>query len=126
MSIITARLLVLFLAVLSASPLFAQSVSGTITGYVFDSSDAPVANANVTATNVGTGTQTARTTDQTGRFLITNLQPGDYRLSVEASGFRRFLQESIALRIDSTVRIDARLQVGGVSEPACARRDAHR
>lgn len=106
----------LFIAAVCASPIAAQSVSGTITGYVYDTSDAAVSNANATVTNAGTGAQTVRITDATGRFIITNLQPGDYRLTIEAPGFRRFIQEGIVLRIDSTVRTDARLEVGGVTE----------
>lgn len=100
----------------TASPLFSQSVSGTITGYVYDSSDAVVAEANVTVTNAGTGVTTTRVTDSTGRFVVTNLQPGTYRAKIEAPGFRTFLQENIVLRIDSAIRVDARLELGGVTE----------
>ena len=113
----TKRLLVLLatLAGLFAWPLFSQSVSGTITGYVYDSSDAVIAEAAVTVTNTATGVSTSRQSDSTGRFLVTNLAPGTYETSIEAAGFRRFVQEVI-LRVDSSVHIDARLELGGVTE----------
>src|SRR5205085_326501 len=95
---------------------FGQAVSGTINGYVYDSSDAPVAQARVTIANTGTGTTTVRETDTTGRYIATNLLPGTYSVSVEAAGFRRFIQESIVLRIDSSVRLDSRLEIGAVTE----------
>ena len=116
MSVRTPRAAAILIAAFCACPLLAQSVSGTITGYVYDTSDAVIADANVTVTNVGTGTPTVRTTDATGRFIMTNLQSGNYRLTVEASGFRRFLQENIVLRIDSTIRTDAHLELGAVTE----------
>lgn len=106
----------LAVALCASSLIHAQSVSGTITGYVYDISKAAVANATVSATHLGTSVQTVRSTDETGRFVITNLQPGDYRLSIEATGFRRFVQEGIVLRIDSTVRSDAHLELGAVTE----------
>ncbi len=109
----------LFLAaslLLASRPLFSQSVSGTITGYVYDSTDAVVSDANVTVANTATGTATARVTDATGRFVVTNLQPGTYRVRIEAAGFRGFIQENIVLRVDSTIRVDARLELGGVTE----------
>ncbi len=112
----TALSVAIVVAAFYASPLFAQSVSGTITGYVYDASDAVIAAATVTVTNAGSGTPTVRTTDAAGRFIMTNLQPGNYNLSVEAAGFRRFIQENIVLRIDSTIRIDSHLELGGVTE----------
>jgi len=97
-------------------PALGQAVSGAITGYVYDSSGAVVADAKVTVTNVETGISTSRQTDSTGRYVITNLIPGTYSLSVEAPGFRRFVQENVVLRVDSAVRVDPRLDLGAVTE----------
>ena len=106
----------LFLLLATPGALLAQAVSGTINGYVYDTSNAVIAGAQVTVTNTETGVATARTTDDTGRYIVTNLPPGNYSVSVEATGFRRFVQENIILRIDSTVRLDANLDLGGVTE----------
>jgi hypothetical protein len=93
-----------------------QAVSGAITGYVYDPSDAPVVGATVTVKNVDTGITTTRNTDSTGLYLITNLNPGTYSVTVEASGFRRYIQENVVLRVDSTMRIDAHLVLGEVTQ----------
>ena len=116
----TNRLLVsvLFLGlVLAAVPLaHGQAVSGTITGYVYDPSEAGIADAMVTITNVGTGIATTRITDGTGRYVNTNLSPGTYTVAVEAAGFQRFLQENVTLTVDSTIRVDPVMQLGAVTE----------
>jgi len=63
-----------------ASKISAQTVSGTMTGFVFDASGAPVPNAKVVGTNVLTGVATTRLTDGDGLYLITSLPPGTYSL----------------------------------------------
>jgi hypothetical protein len=100
----------------SVGIMFCQAVSGSINGYVYDSSESVIAGANVTITNVSTGAAATRVTDATGLYVATNLLPGTYSVSIEAVGFRRFLQENVILRIDSAVRVDARLDLGAVTE----------
>src|SRR5919197_1829049 len=90
--------------ILLTARLWGQAVSGSITGYVYDASQAVVAEAKITITNTDTALSVTRLTDASGRFLVTNLPPGTYSASVEAPGFRRFVQENIVVRIDSTVR----------------------
>jgi carboxypeptidase family protein len=109
-------LAVWLLASWSASGLWAQRVSGTISGYVSDPQNTPVVRAAVMVTNVRTGVVNNTVTDSTGLYIITNLNPGEYTVSVEATGFRRFLQEGVVLRVDSTVRIDPKLQLGTVEQ----------
>ena len=95
-----------------------QAVSGAISGYVYDSSDAVIAGATVTITNTGTGVASSRVTDDAGLYIVPNLAPGAYSVAVEAPGFRRFIQENVTLRDDSTVRIDTHLQLGAVRSGA--------
>lgn len=99
-----------------ASGVYGQSVSGGINGYVSDASKAALAGAQVTITNTDTGAATSRTTDNEGRYITTNLTPGTYSVAVEAAGFRRYVQQGIILRIDSTVRVDIGLELGAVTE----------
>jgi hypothetical protein len=100
----------------SVHPIFGQAVSGTINGYVYDSAEAIIPGAKVTITNTGTGAVTARSTDEDGLYVATNLPPGAYSVAVEAAGFRRTVQENVVLRIDSAVRVDLRLELGAVTE----------
>jgi hypothetical protein len=109
---------VLFLGLVLAAvpPVHGQAVSGTITGYVYDPSEAGIADAAVTITNVDTGIATTRTTDATGRYVNTNLSPGTYTVAIEVPGFQRFLQQNVVLTVDSTIRVDPVMQLGAVTE----------
>ena len=112
----TAAFLLLCLAVYGIPTARGQAVSGAITGYAYDPSEAPIVGATVTVKNVDTGITTTRNTDSTGLYLVTNLNPGTYSVTVEAAGFRRFVQENVVLRVDSTMRVDAHLLLGELTQ----------
>ena len=68
-------------------PALAQDTA-TLTGTVTDSTGAVVANAKVTATNVATNFDTDTTTNTEGLYRLPFLRPGDYRVRVQAPGFK--------------------------------------
>ena len=103
---------VCLLVVLGAS---AQSTRGVLVGDVVDPSGSRVAQAAVTATNEGTNQTTRTTTSADGQYTITNLEPGRYRLTVEAPGFKSSSTTDVVLNVNQTARIDIRLEVGDVS-----------
>src|SRR5262245_37570602 len=107
-----------FVAVLLliANTLYAQLGTGTISGTVLDQTGAVVPGANVTATNVGTGFTRVTLSSETGDYRLAGLQPGTYELSVQLSGFSRFVRAGIVLQVDQNARIDIRLQVGTSTE----------
>ena len=107
---------VLVLGCLGAGRARAQATWGSISGFVSDSSGAMIAGANVTVTEVHTGVETKGVTDSSGLYNITHLLPGEYTVSVEAQGFKRFTQEHVTLQVDSTVRVDCALQLGTVTQ----------
>jgi hypothetical protein len=94
----------------------AQATWGAISGYVSDPSGAAVPGASVTVTEVTTGIVTKGVTDSVGLYNITHLNPGEYAVTVEAPGFKRFIQQHVALQVDATVRIDPKLELGAVSQ----------
>jgi len=81
-------LALLSLMALGTGLAFGQAVSGNMVGTVTDSSGAAVVNADVTATNVGTGIATAAKTNGTGGYRFDNLPAGSYRITAKSSGFR--------------------------------------
>ena len=106
----------LVLLALSAAMLFAQSERGNITGAVLDPTGAAIPGAEIVITHRTTNTTVKLTTTTSGEYNAAGLQPGEYTIDVSAPGFRRFSQTNAILTASSTLRIDARLQVGSVSD----------
>ena len=107
-----------FLLVVSlclACPLFAQKITGDITGVVTDSSGAVVPNAMVTAQNLGTKITRSVTTNETGGFRINGLDIGSYRLAVSAPGFKT-TQRNAEVSAGGLTNANFSLQVGQRSE----------
>ena len=96
-------------------PLFAQKITGDISGTVTDASNAAVAGAVVRAVNTGTGETQSATTNESGFFRIVNLNPGQYRISVEAPGFKT-MERQASVDIALTTQSDFSLQVGTKTE----------
>src|SRR5216683_4386270 len=93
-----------------------QSTYGSITGSVTDPSGAAIADAQVTLTNLGTAEKRTQPTGADGLYSFVNLIPGNYRIDVEKQGFKHFTRQPIAVEVQQTVRIEAALVVGQVSE----------
>ncbi len=110
----TLRALVLSLAV--ALSVWSQTFYGTIVGTVNDTSGSAMPQANITLINQGTAERRTAKTDAAGGYQFVNLVPGQYRLEVENTGFRRFVRDPITVEVSTTVRIDVSMQVGDVTQ----------
>src|SRR5437867_9649528 len=73
---------------LGSLPLFAQKITGDITGTVTDASGALLTSATVTVANPGTGLQRNVQTNSKGAYHFPELPIGSYRLEVKATGFK--------------------------------------
>ena len=93
---------------------FAQDTA-SITGTVTDPSGAAVANAQVALSNPERGINRETKTNGDGEYLVGGLPPGPYKLSISASGFKRYEAGGIILRVAQKVRADAALQVGAAA-----------
>lgn len=94
----------------------AQDTSARLSGTVSDSSGAVVPGATLTLVNSATGTEVAHTTsDDHGNYTALQLPPGNYKLVVEAVGFRR-TESPVQLFVASRVDLPVTLQVGNVGE----------
>ena len=70
----------------------------------------------MTLTNLGTADKRTAVTDGNGNYRFLNIAPANYRLDFELSGFKRLTREPVVVQVESTVRIDAVLQIGNISE----------
>src|SRR5882762_2238350 len=100
----------------AAEPLNAQAVYGSIVGTVLDPSGAAVAGAKVTITDIGRDVSNTTTTNDSGNFSQRYLIAGSYRVHIEAPGFQGFQQDKVSVSVDSETRLEARLQVGDVTQ----------
>jgi hypothetical protein len=111
----TVNRFVLTVAVLlSARPVTAQVEQAAITGAVMDQSDARVARAKVTVTNIRTSVSSTTITNADGYYSIPYLTPGEYNVVVESAGFKKGVVSGIALRVGFTATVDVTLEVGAL------------
>src|SRR5487761_1739107 len=94
----------------------AQATWGSISGYVTETTGAALPHVKVSVQDEKTGVQTERTTDNSGFYSATNIIAGNYTVTVEANGFKKFSKQHVELRVDSTVRVDARLELGSTTQ----------
>jgi hypothetical protein len=100
----------------SAYPALSQGLTGGITGTVTDPSRAAVANANVTARNIGTNAEATAGTNNDGIYRIIGLVPGNYTVTVESPGFRKAVTAPQEVDVSTTRTIDVALQIGQPTE----------
>src|ERR1017187_9241744 len=87
---------------LFAACLLGQTVSSGLQGTVMDPANAVVPGATVTLTNSDMGTTRVTTTDSTGLFRFLDLAPDTYSVSVKATGFKGYTQNTIVLAANET------------------------
>jgi len=109
-AIINCAILALACLVISSAA-WGQVLYGTLTGNVTDPSAAVVPNAKVEALNTATGITKATTTDANGAYRFSDLQQGNYRVSISAAGFTTVVMENVAVAVNNIKRADAQLNV---------------
>lgn len=100
------------LVCLSVSAL--AQTTGSISGIVKDEKGAILPNAKITLREVTTNSSRTTSTDDEGRYRFNNLAVGDYEVTVETSGFGKYVQSGITLALNQDAVIDAALQPGSV------------
>ncbi|HEX7771095.1 MAG TPA: carboxypeptidase regulatory-like domain-containing protein, partial [Pyrinomonadaceae bacterium] len=93
----------------------AQHIRGALEGRVVDPNGAFVTNAQVKARHVSTNTEVNTTTNESGAFSFRNLEPGEYEIAIEGSGFRSFLAKHVIVKVGSVTPFEARLEIGEAS-----------
>jgi len=93
-------------------------VAGTaaMSGSITDSSGAVVNGADIVARNLDTGAERSVKSDSAGKYVLTQLPPGAFRVEVKARGFKNVLRSRVELPIGVTTTLDIQLEVGGATE----------
>src|SRR5260370_162880 len=107
----------IFLVIATAAlTAFGQAGTSTVRGTVADPQGNVVAGATVTLTSVATNTSRTTTTSDSGSYSFDFVQPGDYRLDVEAKGFKKSVVNDIHALVAKPTPVDVKLEIGNVSE----------
>ena len=99
-----------------AVSLMAQTFFGTVVGTITDSTGASVPGAEVVITNTGTAERRSAQTDANGSYQFAALVPGSYKVDIEKVGFKHFSRTSLTVDVQSTIRVDAPLEIGDVGQ----------
>jgi len=107
---------VLVAIMLCATGVWAQSNQARITGTIRDSSGGVVVGAKITVTNVDTNVTRSIVSNSSGEYVATNLEPGMYTVSVEATGFKKSSSTPFRLEVSRDARADLQLEPGSLTE----------
>ncbi|MFN2512334.1 MAG: carboxypeptidase regulatory-like domain-containing protein [Pyrinomonadaceae bacterium] len=106
------------LFVLLVSSIMAAGQAGTsaVNGTVRDPQGNLIAGASVTLTHMEQNSSRTQTTSDSGRFTFNLIPPGQYRVEVEAQGFKKALITDVQALVDKPSEVEAVMEVGNVSE----------
>jgi hypothetical protein len=106
----------MFLLCLLAWMAPAQEFRATISGHVLDGTGAAVPQAKVQGTNQDTKEVSNATSDSSGSYTIPLLRPGQYKVTVAATGFKQYVLDNVTLQIGQAAGIDATLTLGDMTQ----------
>ncbi|HEY0758696.1 MAG TPA: TonB-dependent receptor [Acidisarcina sp.] len=106
-------LLLLIVLLHTAGWASAQSILGSITGSVRDTSGAALSSATVLLHRTETNTDRTVKADQSGSYTAVNLEPGTYDVTTSATGFSTAVQSAVVLLARQQLRLDVTLSVSG-------------
>src|SRR5580693_4090644 len=105
----------MLLALSSVSALAQSSSSGTVSGEVTDQQGAAMPGVEITLTEPSTNITLKTVTNDAGRFIITNVNPGSYNITFSKTGFSTRKVNKQAVNVAETLTLNAILEVGQVS-----------
>ena len=111
------RVVSCLLATLAAAPFLpAQEFRASIIGQITDPSGAPIPNATIMAVQQGTNRIFTATTNTSGVYSIDFVQPGQYKVTVEAQGFNKEAYPNVTLEPAQKLNLNAKLTVGQLNQ----------
>jgi hypothetical protein len=110
------RLVTVTCIALFSTVVFAQEPTGSMEGTVTDPQSAIVQGATVTVRNSATNLTRTATTDDSGRYRISQLPPGKYEVKVAGTNFKTSVVSDVVVAVGQTLPLYVHLEIGGASE----------
>lgn len=107
---------ILLVAGLIAFQASAQTTNGLITGVITDASGAVIPGAQIEVKNQGTSLLRTTATDNNGYFIVPQLAPGIYSVSVKKAGFAAVERMNVQLQVNQSVTLDFKLSVSSATQ----------
>jgi outer membrane receptor protein involved in Fe transport len=96
--------------------LHAQAVKGALLGNITDQGGLAVPGATVTITETSTNIGYTTTTNESGYYIFPSLKDGTYKVVTELSGFKKAIRDGVIVPVNTTIRVDLRMEVGAIEE----------
>jgi hypothetical protein len=97
-------------------PAAAQELYGSVVGTVTDGSGARIPGATITIVNRDNNLTMTSVSNESGAYTFTNVLPGRYDVKVSLQGFKEFVQQNVPVTTGSISRVEAKLEVGQLTE----------
>lgn len=94
------------------STVMAQHIRGAMEATVSDPNGAVLSGAKVSVKNDATNVEVTTTTNDRGYFTVQNLEAGTYTVTVEQSGFRKYVAKGVNVKVGAVTPLNIGLQVG--------------
>ena len=107
--------LLLAVVLLMPTVALAQTETGRISGTAMDQQGGVLPGTTITLTNTGTGAGRNTTTDASGRYVFTNLQPGTYEVAAELAGFAKN-SGTVIVPVGAAMEFNFKLGLVGTTE----------
>ena len=103
-----------FMAVLmfGAVSALAQGTTGTITGTVVDPQGAVIPEATITLVDISTKQSRTSATNQTGQYVLTDVPPGTYNITVTKTGFEKDQISALTVEVGNQTTANFKMTLG--------------
>ena len=110
------RHLMMLCAILVGMSCYTFGQEATIVGTVTDPSGSVIANVSITVTHTDTGQTRSIKTNESGQYVVPDLNIGHYSVKAETAGFKSEEQKGIVLNVGDRARVDFAMKVGSTQE----------
>ncbi len=117
-------LLLAALAVIAPRGASAQELYGSVVGTVQDGSGARIPGATIEIVNRDTNLTRSTVSYETGAYTFANVLPGTYNVKVTLQGFKEFVRQDVPVTGGNISRVDAKLEVGQLTETVTVQSEA--
>jgi hypothetical protein len=112
----TGATIVGLMLLLASPPAHGQATAGSVLGRVLDPSGAPLLGVRVAIISERTAAARKTVTDADGAFVVSNLTPDAYNVSMALEGFKTLKLTGVVLAVDQKMALDVALDIGDFME----------